>query len=468
MTTYPTIDSARTAACHTGALITYVEPLSPADDAGFTPGCVITTVEGEPLRDIIDWRWYGSDEKLTVGYIDLDGDTGEVTLEREEGQSWGIAFEGVVFDGVRQCRNACTFCFMHQLPRGMRDSLYVRDDDYRLSFLSGTFVTLTNMTPEEEQRVVDMHLSPLRMSLHAIDPAVRTRLIGRHAQDGIDSLERLLAQGIEFHVQIVLLPGENDGEVLDQTLEWAYRHPGILDVCIVPLGYTSHQMRFTCSFNDAQAARNVLKQLDPFQQRAQRERGHAWVFAADEFYRNAYQERVLEHLPDAAFYGDFAMFEDGVGIIRTFVDDWKAALERGELKDCACALATTDTTVLYVIGLAMEPHFPQLVNASPLAGRVCPLPVRNEYFGGNVDVTGLLCGCDIVRAVADELGHVEPEERTRRLVAIPSVVFNDVGLTLDGFAVQDLETATGARIAVVSCNASEFLEELTCRLTAQE
>lgn len=468
MTTYPTIDSLNTAACRTGAFIVDVEPFSPADDAGFTPGCVITTVEGNPLRDIIDWRWYGADDTLTLGYIDLDGDAGEVTLEREEGQSWGLSFEGVVFDGVRQCRNACTFCFMHQLPRGMRDSLYVRDDDYRLSFLSGTFVTLTNMSPEDERRVVDMHLTPLRMSLHAIDPAVRARLIGKHAQEGIASLERLLAQGIEFHVQIVLLPGENDGEVLGQTLDWAYERPGISDVCIVPLGYTSHQMRFTSSFNDADAARKVLEQLKPYQERAKKERGHAWVFAADEFYRSAYRDELLDHLPDAGFYGDFAMFEDGVGIIRTFVDDWNQALEQGKLRECLRALEAADATVFYVVGRAMEPHFPQLVNASPLAGRICPLPVRNDYFGGNVDVTGLLCGCDIVRAIANALSGIGEAARSRSLFAIPSIVFNDDCLTLDGFAVQDLENATGAHIAVVSCNASDYLEELTCLLTAQE
>ena len=468
MASYPTIDSARTAEQARGAHIVEVEPYSPADDAGFVPGCVITTVNGEVLRDIIDWRWQSADDVLTLGYIDLDGDAGEVVLERDEGQGWGLSFEGVVFDGVRQCRNACTFCFMHQLPRGMRDSLYVRDDDYRLSFTSGTFVTLTNMTPDDEQRVVDMRLSPLRMSLHAVDPEVRKRLIGRHAQDGIDSLERLLAQGIDFHVQIVLLPGENDGDVLAETLEWAYERPGILDVCIVPLGYTSHQMRFTGSFNDPDAARAVLALLEPFQTRALAERGHAWAFAADEFYRNAYQETILEHLPDASFYGDFAMFEDGVGIIRTFVDDWEEAFGRGGHLDCVRALEAADANVRYVTGLAMEPYFSQLIKASPLAGRMRSLPVRNDYFGGNVDVTGLLCGCDISKAMADALAGMPSEERARCLFAIPTVVFNDDGLTLDGFSVQDLQSAAGARIAVVSCNATDFLEDVACCLSAQE
>ncbi|MBE6464536.1 MAG: DUF512 domain-containing protein [Eggerthellaceae bacterium] len=468
MAIYPTIDSARTAKHDFGALIVDVEPLSPADDAGFTPGCIITTVDGEPLRDIIDWRWHTADDVISVGYIDLDGDTGEVTLERGEGSGFGLSFEGVVFDGVRQCRNACTFCFMHQLPRGMRDSLYVRDDDYRLSFLSGTFVTLTNMTPEDEQRIVDMRLSPLRMSLHAVDDGVRARLIGKHAKHGIDSLERLLSCGIEFHVQIVLLPGENDGEVLKETLAWAYDRPGILDVCIVPLGYTSHQMKFTTSFNDRDAALAVLELLEPFQMRALEERGHAWAFAADEFYRNAYQEDILVHLPKASFYGDFSMFEDGVGIIRTFVDDWTEAFEKGEYADCLSALDATDTHLFYVTGFAMEPYFSQLVAESPLRARLHPLAVRNDYFGGNVDVTGLLCGCDIVHAIQDVLSRMSSDSKPHCMFAIPNVVFNDDGLTLDGFAVQDLQNAAGARIAVVSCNASDYLKELTCCLFAQE
>ena len=217
------------------ALVTSVIPGSPADDAGFTPGCYVTSVDGQPVRDLIDWRWLASDDEIALGYVDADGEEGICELWREEGEGWGFEFDGVVFDRVRQCRNACSFCFMRQLPDDARSSLTLRDDDFRLSFLCGTFVTFTNLRPEDERRIVEQAISPLRFSLHVADPDIRRTMIGRHAQHGIDALERLLAQGIQVHAQIVLVPGENDGEVLWDTLEWAYARPGILDVCVVPL-----------------------------------------------------------------------------------------------------------------------------------------------------------------------------------------------------------------------------------------
>ena len=140
------------------ALVSAVAPGSPADDAGFEPGCYVTTVDGRPVRDLIDWRWLAADDVMELGYVDLDGDEGVVELEREEGEDWGFEFEGVVFDGVRQCRNACTFCFMRQLPDDMRSSLTLRDDDFRLSFLAGTFVTFTNLKPEDERRIVEQRI----------------------------------------------------------------------------------------------------------------------------------------------------------------------------------------------------------------------------------------------------------------------------------------------------------------------
>ncbi|BAK44897.1 hypothetical protein EGYY_17610 [Eggerthella sp. YY7918] len=466
MDIYPAPDSIRQANCaKTGAtndnaplpraLVTSVLPNSPADDAGFEPGCFVLSVDGHPVRDLIDWRWLAADDVIDVGYIDLDGETGSVVLEREEGEDWGFSFEGVVFDGVRQCRNACTFCFMRQLPDDMRPSLSLRDDDFRLSFLSGTFVTFTNLRPDDEARIIEQRISPLRVSLHAADPAVRRRMIGKHAQHGIDVLERLLAAGIKFHAQIVLVPGDNDGEVLADTLRWAYERPGIVDVCIVPLGFTKHQSSFDQSFNDPAAARDVIELVAPFQRRAFAERGTAWAFPADEFYRNAYGEHLLAHLPFSEYYGDFAMFEDGVGIVRSFVDDWETADHEGLVIQAAEALAAADVCVHYVAGFAMRDVLTPLVDASPLATRFKPLYVRNDFFGGNVDVTGLLCGTDIIAALA----RLDAEDDSC-IFLIPRVVFNDDGVTLDDMSLEDMENAAGVRLAVVSCNASDFLREI--------
>lgn len=463
------------------ARICAVAPESPADDAGFEPGCAITSVDGHPLRDLIDWRWLAADDVVTLGYIDLDGDAGEVELEREQGQDWGIEFDGVIFDGVKQCRNACTFCFMRQLPRGMRPSLSLRDDDFRLSFLSGTFVTFTNLDAADEARIIEQRISPLRMSLHAIDSDVRAYLIGKHAQHGIDVLERLCAAGIEFHTQIVLVPGVNDGVELEKTLAWAYTHPSIANVGIVPLGFTKHQGYFTESFNDPLSSLRVIETIAPFQERALAERGMPWVFAADEFYRNAYGENLLEKLPPASHYGDFSLFEDGIGIIRSYVDDWHASCALQN--DAACALRAANARACFIVGGAMQPFLGQLIRKSPLNGLLSPLVVRNDFFGGNVDVTGLLCGCDIAGAVArcqsefSARAKAEPvalarakaespaqecaaSAPTRAAFFVPRVIFNDDGVTLDDMSLEDMEKAAGARLHVVSCNPSDFLPEI--------
>ena len=495
------------------ARIVAVEPESPADDAGFTPGCYLTTVDGEPLRDIIDWRWLAADDVICVGYIDLDGEAGEVELEREPGERWGFEFDGVLFDSVKLCRNACVFCFMRQLPDGVRPSLVLRDDDFRLSFLSGTFVTLTNLKPEDEARIIEQHISPLRVSLHASNPELRRSMIGRHAQHGLDALDRLLAAGIKAHAQIVLMPGVNDGDALRETLEWAWARPNIQNVGIVPLGFTKHQTALHESFTSPEAARGVIEVIAPFQERARIERGGPWVFAADEFYVNAFGAETPAHIPPASDYGDYEMFEDGIGIVRSYVDEFDEAVASGLAARAADALASRNLQARYIIGEAMQPFLDAMIERSPLADRLVPLTVGNDYFGGNVNVTGLLCGCDIAAAIKAEIGkEPAPSEEEDgspvteqggdggcpnrassaangnaqwafpqsedclselgyppsppgqapegELFFIPSVILNDDGITLDDMTVQDIENAAGAPVSVVSCNPLDYLPEI--------
>lgn len=458
----PCLHGLSAASAPQGAVIAAVEPGSPADDAGFAPGCIITHVEGQPLRDLIDWRWLASDEAVELGYVDLDGDAGTVELWREPGEGWGLKFDGVVFDGVRQCRNACTFCFMRQLPPQMRPSLTLRDDDFRLSFLAGTFVTLTNLTAEDEARIIEQRISPLRVSLHAVDADVRERLIGRHASHGLAALERLLQAGIEVDAQVVLVPGQNDGDVLRRTLEWAYERAGILNVGIVPLGYTRHQGAFDRSFGEPSAAQAVLGLLEPYQRRALAERGTPWAFAADELYRSAYGDALLESLPPASHYGDFDLFEDGIGVIRSSVDDFRAAVADGTAARTAKALREAGLEARLVVGEAMMPHFGQLLAMSPLAGLVEPLVVPNEFFGGNVDVTGLLTGQDMAAAIRAASG-----DPARLLYLIPDVTLNDDGLTLDDMDAEAIEAAAGCPVAVVPCNPSDYLNRIVALCAAR-
>ena len=461
--TYPTADAERETrgAQRQGALISAVEPDSPAWDAGFEPGCYVVSVDGKPLRDMIDWRWLSDEETITIGYVDLDGDEGEVDLWREQGEEWGFEFEGLVFDGVKQCRNACTFCFMRMLPSGLRPSLYLRDDDFRLSFLVGTFVTLTNMTPEDEARIIEQRISPLRVSLQASNGDVRKRLLGKHAQHGLEVLDRLLDAGIEFHAQIVLVPDENDGDVLRETLEWAYEREGILSIGIVPLGYTRYQDTFDHSFNDSVASQRLLEVVKPFQERAETERGQAWVYAADEFYRNAYGDQLLERVPSTRHYGDFSMFEDGIGIIRSTMDDWRQMADEGMIDRFKEALGAHGLRAVMVVGCAQREFLDPLVDAAGIGDVFEPLYVENAFFGGNVDVTGLLVGADISKAVNSRSHLEDGASQPGLMFLVPRVVFNDDGLTLDGMALEDMEKAAGQPLHVVSCSPLQYFEEIT-------
>ena len=442
-----------------GAPVASVVPFSPADDAGFTEGCRIVAVDGHPIRDVIDWRWYAADDQIEVSYIDTEGDAGTVVLERDIGEEWGFEFEGLLFDDVKLCRNACTFCFMHQLPNGMRPSLSMRDDDFRLSFLVGTFVTLTNLSEADEQRIIEQRISPLRVSLQASDDDVRRTLIGKHAKHGKEALDRLLAAGIEFHAQIVLVPDGNDGEALRHTLEWAYERPGILNVGIVPLGYTRFQNRFTRSFNEPAQSQAVLDIVEPFQRRALDQRGNAWVFAADEFYSNAYGAQLVEKLPDTSFYDDFSLFEDGIGIIRSTIDEWREAKRMGLADQLVEALRAARACAVMIAGFAQRNFLDVLVEQAGLSDVFEPLYVKNDYFGGNVDVTGLLVGDDIAHALAADARAHESDAR-RRIYLVPRVVFNDDMVLLDDMRAADVERAAGVHFSVVSLSPLDYFEEI--------
>lgn len=461
------------------ATIVAIEPGSPADDAGLEPGDSIVAVDGAPVRDMIDWRWSTSDDEVLLTVKCRTGELAEAELIRDAGEDWGIAFNGAIFDRVKVCRNSCVFCFMRQLPKGVRKSLVLRDDDYRLSFMSGNFVTLTNLGPADLERICEQHLSPLRVSLHAVDPGVRAQLIGKNAQVGLDNLEALLESGIEFDAQIVLVPGVNDGETLRQTLEWAYAREGIRNVGMVPLGYTRYQEDFDCAFEDAQSAMRVLKTVAPFQARALTERGRPWAFAADELYRSAYGDDLLENLPDADFYGDFSMFEDGIGIIRSMVDEFEGVLDGLSVADWP-----RGASCRFICGEAMMPYFGQLLSESCLADVIEPLPVHNRWLGGNVNVTGLLAGADIACAIAEAEARAEAGARSADAIAgvdprdtiyvIPEIVFNDDALTLDDMDIDDIRSAAAAksaspsvvnRVFCVPSNPIDYIEQIRHHLT---
>jgi len=269
-----------------GGLIATVDADSPASRAGLAPGDRVLAADGAPNADIIDWQWYsdGAEVVLTL-------ERGDVLLARESGETWGITFADALFDRIRICRNSCAFCFMTQLPPGLRPALYIRDDDYRLSFLQGNFVTLTNLTDADVERISEQQLSPLYVSLHSVDPEVRARLVCAHEDRALERFDQLLDAGIDLHVQIVLVPGVNDGDQLDRTLTWLAEREGVESVGIVPLGYTRHQQTFKVGFEDRIAAALVIEQVQRWQFES-RARG-----VLPERARAVPQDRVVRRFP---------------------------------------------------------------------------------------------------------------------------------------------------------------------------
>ena len=424
-----------------GATIASVEPGGPAQRAGLEAGMRVTHVNGEELRDIIDWDWEADGPCVELDGVAYEGTPEEFEftceLERDWGEGWGLEFDGVVFDGMRLCRNNCTFCFMKMLPKGMRRTLYLRDDDYRLSFLQGNFVTLTNVSDADVERIVERALSPLNVSLHAVSPDVRARLIGRNAARGIEALEQILAGGIEVHAQIVLVPHENDGEELRRTLDYVEARPLITSLGIVPLGFTRFQDTFSASYSsDPAAARAVCDLVRPYQLRSRACDGRTRYQLADEFYLAGSVEP-----PAAEEYDGYPQYYDGIGMVRSYLDEIEQARTdealAPRLAACATRLAEQGCTLLMVAGQAAAPLADRFASELGLAPHVRALAVENRYFGGNVDVAGLLTAADVL----DQL----PAEASGALVSLPDVMFNADALTLDGMSSAELCAAIEAR-----------------------
>lgn len=436
-----------------GALVTAVRPDSPAYDAGIEPGMYVSRVNREPLTDMIVWLWEADEDEVELEVFDpSDSTMASCVLERFPGEDWGLTFNDAVFDGMRTCVNACVFCFMTMLPRESRKTLTIRDDDYRLSFLQGNFVTLTNMSDEDVENVISKNLSPMNVSIHAVTPEVRRRLIGRNAARGMEVLELLMAAGIEIHAQIVLCPGLNDGEELARTLEYCEAHPQVTSLGIVPLGFTKHQSRFTSSYShDPALARAVVEQVRPYQDRAFERFGRHTFQLSDEFFIAARLDP-----PPADFYDGYPQFYDGIGMIRSYLDDTDAVLRNpSRMVAVRDILRERGFELLVLSGEAARPTVARFIEDESLAGKVAA--IKNRYFGGNVNVTGLLTAEDILEQLPQDLGGV--------MLILPEVMFNAGGLTLDGYhreqLLQSLEKRGGAvRVAPTTpAELLDFLEE---------
>ncbi len=413
--------------------IVAIAPASPAHEAGLAEGDEIVSIDGEVPRDVIAYRLL-VDRADPVLEIDRGGLVLDVTVPKAEGAALGAEVHSALFDQVRTCDNHCEFCFIYQLPPGMRKSLYLKDDDYRLSFLYGNFTTLTRFTEADLERVVTEGLSPLHVSIHATDPEVRVEMLrNRRGATSLRWLRALLDHGIEVHGQVVVCPGLNDGAVLADTMAGVLdQYPELASLCVVPLGVSRFSTEPRMRPHTAAEAATVVDIVTDWQEVFLTTLGRRLVFAADEYYLLAGRE-----FPPAEAYEGFPMHEDGIGMARTFeleltgrvdhatgvqsgffawVDGAPAEGYRAPRLD-AVAAGCGESASAVTIGPRRDA--PIAILSGPLGAQVLePLvaglgrddvrvvPVPNDYFGGNVGVTGLMVGEDLAKVLADQpTGH---------------------------------------------------------------
>jgi putative radical SAM enzyme (TIGR03279 family) len=426
-----------------GVVVAAVRPRTAAAAAGLAAGDRIVAINARPLRDAIDFQFYGTDDRLELS-VERAGRQRALRLVRRPGADLGVELEAPRPAEIATCANKCVFCFIHQLPRGMRRSLYVKDDDFRLSFLHGNYITLSDLDEPALSRIIEQRLSPLYVSVHATDPQLRWELLGkpRHSAEILPRLERLAKAGIRMHAQIVLCPDLNDGAHLERTVHaLAPLHPQIATTAIVPVGLTRHRERLPQlrTLRDDEA-RALVSTVHGWQARFVSTLGSRFVFLGDEVYLQA------EHpLPAADDYEGFLVAEDGIGLVRRFEDD----LARAESRARASA---PGRRVTVVSGTLYGPRLAARLATLAPAARVVSVP--NDFFGGTVAVAGLLTGQDIQRhlASAGDLGEA---------VLMPAVALRDgEGVFLDDLTPADLSRSLGVPVVPVEPSARALARAL--------
>lgn len=400
-----------------------VEPHSLAQRAGMAPHDKLISINGHDITDVLDFRFYETNTHLTVVFEKPDGERCEEKIIKAQYGSLGLEFETYLMDRQRSCRNKCVFCFIDQLPKGMRETLYFKDDDARLSFLFGNYITLTNIDDREIDRIIAMHISPINISVHTMNPDLRCKMMNnRFAGDALRHMRRLAEHNIRINCQIVLCPGLNDGAELEYTLSEMFGLGECLQsVACVPVGLTRYREGlYPLVPYDRDAARGVLEILERWGEQFREARGSRTVFPSDEFYLIAERE-----LPPYEFYEDFPQIENGVGMLRDLEEEFLWALEdtppRAVHRRVTIPTGEAAFDFLNRLFDAAREKFPGL--------EINLVPVHNDFFGGTVDVTGLLVGQDLVRRLSRETLGDEILIPNAMLMADEDVFLDD--MTLD-------------------------------------
>ena len=431
-----------------GAVITSIDRHSPAERAGVRTGETLLSIGGHPVEDVLDYRFFGYDPNPELELEAPDGSRRRVRVKKPEAQELGLNFQTYLMDEPRPCANHCLFCFVDQMAPGCRDTLYFKDDDARLSFLMGNYITLTNLSPREVQRIIDLRISPINVSVHATNPRLRSALLGSKAGgESLEAMRRFGAAGIVMNGQIVLCPGYNDGAELQRTMEdmaaW-----GFASCSVVPVGLTKFREGLSkLRPVDRETAGQIIDQVDAFGEKCLEACGTRMFFCSDELYI-----RAGRPLPEEAYYEDYVQIENGVGMLRSLITEFEAALrlEDGATEAAPYTIAT---------GVSARPFLQQLADKARertgAAGQA--VAIENDFFGHTIDVAGLITGGDLI-------AQLKGRDLGARLLIPVNMLRHGGDVFLDDLRVSDVEKALGIPITVVEQDGFDLLDALLDRM----
>ena len=425
-------------------VITSIDPHSPAEKAGITVGEQLLEINGHKIVDVLDYRFYGYDPE-TVLRLGRDGHVRTVTIRKAEGQDLGLNFPTYLMDEMHRCANHCLFCFVDQMPPNMRPSLYIKDDDERLSFLLGNYTTLTNLSEREAQRIIDLHISPINVSVHATDPQLHCTLLGnKDAERSLEYIKAFCKAGIVMNGQIVVCPGWNDGDALRRTLrdltDWQFS-----SCSLVPVGITKYRKGLArLRPVDRDCAREIIAIAEEFGQENLRRFGTRRFFCADELFL-----RAELPLPEEEYYEGYRQLENGVGMLRSLEQEFLSAmkLEEPDAVSRPFTIATGVAAAPFMRELMgkAKAYFPRL-DAEVIA-------VENDFFGHTIDVTGLLTGQDIAAQLQGRVAG-------RRVLLTVHMLRHGETVFLDDYTVERLSNELGSPVRIVDADGGDLLDAI--------
>ena len=428
-------------------VITSIDRLSPAERAGVRTGERLISIGGQPVEDVLDYRFFGYDADPELELESPDGSRRTLRVKKSEAEELGLNFETYLMDEPRPCANHCLFCFVDQMAPGCRDTLYFKDDDARLSFLMGNYITLTNLSPREAQRIIDLRISPINVSVHATDPRLRSALLGNKAGgESLEYMKRFGRAGIVMNGQIVLCPGYNDGDQLQRTMEdmaaW-----GFASCPVVPVGLTKFREGLSkLRPVDQTLANQIIEQVDAFGEKCLKQYGSRMFFCSDELYL-----RAGRPLPEEDYYEDYVQIENGVGMLRSLISEFEAGLrlEAGPVKASPYTIAT---------GVSAQPFLQELADKARertgAAGQV--IAIVNDFFGRTIDVAGLVTGGDLI-------AQLKGKALGERLLIPINMLRHGGDVFLDDLRVPDVEQELGIPVTVVEQDGFDLLDAMLGR-----